>query len=385
MRWSRGLAKGVQLGLLAVAIVIVVGHLLGQPILLGYVTTGSMTGTIDPGTGFVAIPVQVAGPIHVGDVVTYRSRTLHPGMLTTHRVVGIVEGGYVTGGDANVVTDQAAGEPPVRRSRIVAVALQLGGHVVTIPYLGAVVTGARGGVIFLHRILSDVIGPQVISPTQLTFLLVAGTGVLYAFGDDARDGRDRTRETNRNSGTDPRVIVFVLTAIVLATLSGVSLATSGGTVVTMDSVSPATADHGGVLAGTNTTRNLTLTNGGVVPMATVIEPTSADVVPSRRFLVVGPRSTTPVPISFRVPYRPGRYQRRIDVYRYPSMLPTRVIAGLYRVDPWAPLLAIDAIVGPFLYVVGIHILGTGRLRDRSRERVLSLTVRIRRVVLRVDE
>ncbi|MFB6159612.1 MAG: S26 family signal peptidase [Haloferacaceae archaeon] len=66
---------------------LVVGGLLGQPILLSYVTSGSMQPTLDPGDGFVAIPTAIAGPVDEGDVVVFRAEQVNDGDLTTHRVV----------------------------------------------------------------------------------------------------------------------------------------------------------------------------------------------------------------------------------------------------------------------------------------------------------
>src|SRR6056297_3527746 len=124
-------------------ILLLVGQLLGQPILLGYVATGSMEPTMDAGDGFVAIPSAVSGDVEEGDVVVFQARELHDGGLTTHRVVDETEGGYVTKGDANPFTDQDGGEPPVTDGQIVANALQIEGTVVTIPHLGTVVMGIQ--------------------------------------------------------------------------------------------------------------------------------------------------------------------------------------------------------------------------------------------------
>jgi len=68
-------------------------QLLGQPILLGYVATGSMEPTMDAGDGFVSVPSAVTGDVEEGDVVVYQARELHDGGLTTHRVVGETEEG----------------------------------------------------------------------------------------------------------------------------------------------------------------------------------------------------------------------------------------------------------------------------------------------------
>mgnify|MGYP000267582392 CR=1 FL=1 len=141
--WTR---VGQALEALAVvtAVVLLVGQAVGQPLLLGYVRTGSMQPTLDPGDGFLSVPPEVTGDPAPGDVIVYRAEQVNGGRLTTHRIVRETERGYVTQGDANPFTDQSAGEPPVRAPQIVAVGVQVGGSLVTIPGLGTAVTGLGG-------------------------------------------------------------------------------------------------------------------------------------------------------------------------------------------------------------------------------------------------
>src|SRR6056297_1685104 len=152
-------AKGAAATALLVAVAaLVVGQLLGQPILLGYVATDSMEPTMDAGDGFVAVPSPLAGDVSEGDVVVFEAEQLHGGGLTTHRVVGETDRGYVTRGDANPFTDQDGGEPPVKRAQIVAHALQVNGEVVVIPNLGTGVTALQGAMEDTQRRLAAATG-----------------------------------------------------------------------------------------------------------------------------------------------------------------------------------------------------------------------------------
>ncbi|MYL68635.1 signal peptidase I [Halorubrum distributum] len=91
------------LAILAVLAVIalVVGQLTGQPVLLGYVTSGSISPTLEAGDGFVAVPATMSDDIELGDVIVFDAIELQGGGLTTHRVVGIIDEGYITRGDNN--------------------------------------------------------------------------------------------------------------------------------------------------------------------------------------------------------------------------------------------------------------------------------------------
>ncbi len=87
------LERGVTVVIALIVVALLVGQLLGQPILLGYVATGSMEPTMSAGDGFVAIPSVVSGEVEEGDVVVYDARELHDGGLTTHRVVEVTDEG----------------------------------------------------------------------------------------------------------------------------------------------------------------------------------------------------------------------------------------------------------------------------------------------------
>ncbi len=113
----RGVIRGGQAVVLVTLGALVVGQLLGQPILLGFVETGSMEPTIDTGDGFVAIPSELTDDPEPGDVIVFEATNIQGGGLTTHRVVEETSQGYVTRGDANPFTDQDSGEPHVRDAR----------------------------------------------------------------------------------------------------------------------------------------------------------------------------------------------------------------------------------------------------------------------------
>ena len=168
------LRRGGQALVVLAIVALLAGQFLGQPVLLGYVETGSMAPTLNPGDGFVAVPAALAGPIDEGDVVTFRAEELQGGGLTTHRIVGQTDRGYVTKGDANPFTDQDGSEPPVKRPQIVAVALQVGDGVVTLPNLGVAVTGVRAGFTEAQRLLAVTLGTRALLGTQVLIYAVLG-------------------------------------------------------------------------------------------------------------------------------------------------------------------------------------------------------------------
>ena len=98
--------------LLLVAVSVVFGYVFEAPVVLTFVETESMEPTIAAGDGFIAIPSMVTN-IERGDVVSFRPDVIEGGQVTTHRIVGKTENGYITSCDKDLVTDQDGGEPPV--------------------------------------------------------------------------------------------------------------------------------------------------------------------------------------------------------------------------------------------------------------------------------
>ncbi|MFC6875175.1 signal peptidase I [Halobellus marinus] len=188
----------LQLTVLLIVLFLILGSVLGQPILLGYVETDSMSPTLEPGDGFIAVPVQIDSSVSTGDVIVFRAEELQGGGLTTHRVVDDTERGFITKGDANPFTDQSDEEPPVKRAQIVATAFQVNGHVVVIPSLGTAVEGIQSILSTVQRQLAILLDLSALAGTRgLAYLLFAGTVLWYVVGEwRAKHGKER--------GTGPR-------------------------------------------------------------------------------------------------------------------------------------------------------------------------------------
>jgi signal peptidase len=338
-----------------------------------------MEPTLEPGDGFVAVPPALAGDIEPGDVVTFRAKTLQGGGLTTHRIAERTDEGYLTHGDANPFLDQQTGEPPVERSRIVAVALQVDGRVVAVPSLGTVVTGSRDVLVSVGTALG--VGRN---PRRLGTILFAVLGTAYlldeALGSPA-DERVVDRRPVRDSGvdTDRLLVVGVTVVLVVTTLS---MVLPGGIIaIPYDSVDPGEASRGGIVRGTSESVPVELSNGGIVPMVAVLEtPDGASL--SEETVVLVPRGTATVNVTVTAPPETGAYEQRVVQRRYLGVLPVSVVRTLDAEHPWAAIAAIDAFLGVTLLVAGRLLLGRGRIRLRS-ERSVPLETTVRRAIRRL--
>ena len=371
MSARRTLVVAAELLIAVVAVALVAGAVLGQPVLLSYVETGSMAPTLNPGDGFVAVPTQVTGPVEEGDIVTYQAREVQGGGLTTHRVVGETERGFVTRGDANPFTDQDGGEPPVKRAQVVAKALQVNGHVVAIPHLGTVVTGLGGALAWTQRQLAALLGTRALLGTQgLAYLLLVASGALYAadvYRERGTRRRDREDARRRDTGQDTRLVVGAFAGVLVLTATAAMVVPAGtqeyGVVsAEFDSDRPTV-----IRAGESTTVEYPVANGGTVPVVTYLDPASEGVTAEPRRQRVGPGGTRTATVTLEAPAETGFYRRYVVEHRYLAVLPVGVIDALHRVHPWLPVIAVDAVVGVPFYLLGVRLLGTARVRPRSRE------------------
>ena len=368
-----GVLEYVIAGMLAVLLVsLLAGHVLGYPVLLGYVESGSMEPALNEGDGFVAVPAPIAGEVGTGDVVVFEAESLHGGDLTTHRVVDEQSEGYITQGDANLVTDQSGGEPPVTDGQVRAVALTANGEVIRIPHLGTGVEAVGSALDRVERTVAGWMGVPRLGSQQLAYLLF-GLGLLafaamFLAEDTARE-RSRTRSRRRAGVLDTRLV-----------LAGCLVLLCGGAMVGM--LAPAGTETYGIVSTEGDSANPTivpmgesdsfeyeLQNGGFLPVVSYMTPQSdgIDIEPTRVHL--GANETANATVTFHAPAETGYYHRSMTEHRYFVVIPPSAIDATYRVHPWLPYVAINlAIVVPFLVLWTVFGSPGGKIRIRSRRR-----------------
>ena len=363
------LVRTAELLVLLLVVTLIAGQLLGQPVLLSFVTTGSMAPTMEPGDGFVAVPMELAGPIEEGDVVVFRAKRVGGGGLTTHRVVGATDEGYITQGDANPSTDQAADEPPVQEPQIVAKAARVGGAVVVVPYVGTVVEGMRAAVETVQRSLASLLGTDaVLGPQGFAYLLFGLSIVAYAV-DSFRDSREpsRSRDRSRDTGTSTRVIVGSMMLVLVAIATAAMVVPAGPFAFDVVSSSVDSPGPGVIEQGSTENATYVVPNGGVVPVVVFLDPASEGIDVSPRSFRVAGRDRVNATVTLSAPPETGYYRRFLVEHRYLAVLPQPTIASLHAVHPWLPIAVIDALLGGSFYLLGVTLIGSNRVRTRSRE------------------
>ncbi|RLM89215.1 signal peptidase I [Halobellus sp. Atlit-38R] len=372
----------VVIAAIILALSLVSGSVLGQPILLSYVETGSMSPTLEPGEGFVAIPTQFDNSIREGDVIIFKAEEIQGGGLTTHRVVERTENSYITKGDANPFTDQDSSEPPVRRAQIVAQALQMNGEVVAIPHLGKVVEGTQMVLTTTQRHLAGLLGTRSLLGAQgFAYVFFFVTLIWYILGEWRSSNTQRAdREGSRMTGANVRLVVG---ALALLLLLGATAAMVGPSETQKHEIVSSEFESNRptvIPAGESNDVIYPVSNGGLVPVTVYLVSASNGVKIQPHQTYVRGRTVVNATVTLHAPDETGYYRRFVTEHRYLAILPTSVIDSLYRIHPWAPIVAIDALIGIPFYIFGITLLGTGRIRNRSRSRDLSTLTRIRRAI-----
>jgi signal peptidase len=368
----------LTVALFVVVAALAVGQLLGQPVLLGYVATDSMEPTMDSGDGFVAVPSALTGDIEEGDVVVYEAQELDGGGLTTHRVVGETDEGYITKGDANPFTDQDSDEPPVAEGRIVAEAAQIDGGVIVIPNLGTGVMGLQSAIGGAYTAVAGSYGAGFDDSTVGSLLVGIGLLSLAAAAASGARVRDLGRSTTRPDVVAAWTVVGVAAVLVVGLATAAMVVPSGIQEYGIVSAEQQTDDTLVIPAGESTTVEHRVRNGGIVPVVVFLEPSSERVGVQPDRLRIGGGDTAETTVRLSAPDRTGYYYRHVTEHRYLLVLPPSVIETLHGVHPVLALLAVDATIAAVVLATAIAILGTGDLRLRSGGDHVALTTRLSR-------
>ncbi|TYL40324.1 signal peptidase I [Natronococcus pandeyae] len=366
------LRRASAIGIALIVVTLLVGHVLGVPIGLGYVETGSMEPTIDAGDGFVAVPAAVAGPVEEGDVIVYDAQEVEDGGLTTHRVVDVTEHGYVTRGDANMVTDQDGSEPHVTDGQVTAKALQVNGEVVVIPHLGTAVMGLESGLESTQWWLASTLGTTAVLGTEgLSYLLigfgVAVLGVSVALDRRGTSTRNRSRTRSRREIYDARKLVFAMGALLVVVSLATMIAMSGSTEMGIVSAEFDSERPDVIPAGETEAHAYELRNDGLLPVVTIVEPASDGVAVDERETLHHGESAN-VTVSYTAPPETGYYLRSFTEHSYFAVLPAPIIAALHAIHPWLAMTAVATALAGLLVVPFALLVGAREIRTRSRHR-----------------
>lgn len=343
---------GIAIGLL---ILIVLAVPAGAPLQISYVSSDSMSPTIDTNEGYVLVPVETVQP---GDVITFYSE--QRATYVTHRATQVTPDGIVTKGDGNPSTDQASGYPLVQPSDVSGKLLTVGGSLVVIPFLGTLL-----GTI-----------------TSYWYLIV---GALAAYLLTSSTGSNRQR--TRNNVLRSREIV--LPVLVLVIVSGVVFVSLGAvqqtevyTVTEQSTPIPSTLTVGEAetesisleMTKSSLAHVVTETDGMEIVRTTTEPPNEVDNGASTGgaagWLPWQSSESSVQTVETRIPAQEttGPHPTSIRMHPYPAVLPSDIITLLHEIHPLvAAVTTVLTGVLPLYLIYWLFVDSTAPLRSsRSR-------------------
>lgn len=376
------LEQGATVLLVLVVASLLLGQLLGQPMLIAYVQpeSTSMEPTIGAGDGFIAIPSFAAGDPRPGDVVVFQAEVIEGGGITTHRVIDETADGYITRGDNNPFTDQDGGEPPVSDDQIVAHAAQVGGYTITIPALGTGIQTIQGGILAAVAPVAAAAGLELDTTGELLGAGLFGLGVLLFGVSLIRDrGGSPHRTVSRSAAVtdrlDTRLVAVALLLIVLIPANATMLLASGPTDLTVDGEE--VADTAGVAPGDPIDSEFEIRNDGLLTMVFMLDPGAEDVTMSQPGVAIPPGETATVTASIPAPAPDADRTVTVMERRYFLLLPDTVVFALHDYSPLAVLAVLNLFLSVSVlgFIGGLFGFNEVRLRNTDRDVPLSLVLK----------
>lgn len=349
------LLGGICWLLVAASVAILAGGLVGRPVLLAAVPTGSMQPVLQPGDLILVLPLWGAPP-RPGDIAVFRTEP-DPSWVV-HRIIGgTPEEGFITRGDNNPVPDpqrvfprDMAGLVPVWRDRPVRV-----------PHLG---------------LLSPGTGPLA-NPLVAGGALVAGIYLLAADAGAAlrslRRGRRRWRRLlGRPQAVLPLYLGLAGGAFVITFMVSISLSSVQPSRYEVVAEVPANARMAGrLIAGVPQVDRVRLANPSPLPLVAAFSADDPHLQFAPAWAVVWPGRPVDVTVTLQSDV-PGPHEARIRQALYLPLLPPAVLEALAGVHWHLPAVA-TALV-PALAVLALA--ATDR-RVWRQWRVLILGLRVR--------
>lgn len=349
--WSR-LINAVTWWLVSLSVVILVGGLLGRPILLAAVPTGSMLPVLRPGDLILVMP-YLGTRLSAGDIIIFRTEK-DSGWIV-HRIVGgSAREGFVTRGDNNRDPDPHRVYPR---------------HVVgTVPTAGERAWAIRrGGVLSVER------GP-LSNPAVAGAALLLGLYLVFA---DARDGwrviRLRLRQPGR-PGPPPRAVLagygaMALAVFLITLVSTTSLGSrTTATYKSVESLSARVRLPGLVAVGTTQVDTVEVRNPSPVPLVVALDSSQAAVTWQPSWQVVPPRQSRKVTLTMTA-QTPGELQVMLRQALYLPLLPVPVLQALSGLHWYLPVLAVALVPAGTVLVLALF-------DSRSRLQLASIRLRM---------
>ena len=318
---------GDILTLLAVVflLVSVTGFILDRPVLISYVTSDSMTPTLNKGDLFLINPFSKG---KTGDIIVFKMN----GHWTVHRIYAETSEGYITKGDNNVATDQQGGRSDaIRKEDVVGTVVTIFDKPIKIPYIGMYIQEFSKSTKNLYiAIVVIVLG---------SILLTAG-------------GKDRVRKRKKRVVKVKYKTLYTIVSAVTIAIILISIVATWGTVgFNYASTLAGGQKEGWYLPNTEFDRPIVIENKAFYPMYYILSPKGDRIALDKTDFMLMRNEKENINVHVKVPANTKIYYEQIDVYTYPPLLPTDLIKRLWNLNPYLPLVAFSIEIAGVLAIV----------------------------------
>ncbi len=340
----RLIIKIIEVIALIFFISLIFASVFNTPLFFSYVTSGSMEPTIEK---YDLIFINVfSRNFQVGDIVVFKSGD----QWICHRIVGLISGGYITKGDANIATDQFSGKGVVKKEDIVGKVISINNHPVKISGVGRLLESGS----------DSLMKNKIYSMSLLIF-----AGIMLLFEKNIR--KRRIKNSIRIRVRSLYVIIAIVTITSFTLFSAMSFERIN--------VDYGTTSAGGlrkewVSPGELFSRNIEIINKGIYPHFYVIyKISSRATLMSEDSFMLRPDESRIINVEIQAPEDTSLYQETLYVAKYLPVLPLSTIAFLSIKHPYLPILVIDAMLGS-VYALGyfmipqfeVYRLKTGKIK-----------------------
>ncbi len=318
---------GDILTLLAVVFLLlsVTGFILDRPVLISYVTSDSMTPTLNKGDLFLINPFSKG---RTGDIIVFKMN----GHWTVHRIYAETSEGYITKGDNNVATDQQGGRSDaIRKEDVVGTVVTIFDKPIKIPYVGMYIQEFSKSTKNLYiAIVVIVLG---------SILLTAG-------------GKDRVRKRKKRVVKVKYKTLYTIVSAVTIAIILISIVATWGTVgFNYASTLAGGQKEGWYLPNTEFDRPIVIENKAFYPMYYILSPKGDRIALDKTDFMLMRNEKESINVHVKVPANTKIYYEQIDVYTYPPLLPTDLIKRLWNLNPYLPLVAFSIEIAGVLAIV----------------------------------
>jgi|Deesub1362A_J573_1020465.scaffolds.fasta_scaffold00438_34 signal peptidase len=293
----------------------IAGALLERPVLISYVTSGSMVPTIHENDLIFINPLAIN--YGVGDIIVFES----DGKWICHRIFAITDKGFLTKGDNNIAIDQLEGQSAVKPDKIAGKVVTFMDKPVVIPGVGDKL-GLISAYAWEHRFI------------MLVLLAIAG---LFQIVGGEKATKKKTRRFLKIRFSQ----VFVAASFsVILLLTVVSALMIGGQDIQYGTTVAGNVRPEWVLPGSTFERPILLENRGVYPYLYVVKDDGGRASVKKWFLL-GPGESKEVDVIIRAPKETSIYSEHIIIARYLPVAPLEFLATLALYNHFLPILVID--------------------------------------------